>query len=361
MGASGVAGYAAVNAQVRSLYSTMIPFEMWRALCDAADFNSLVLQLKNTVYAPYLSGLNEQELTSRRIVYEIKKHLVSVYTTVLHLVPEQARPLIQQMYRLYEVDNLKAVLRGVMIGETWQKVRFMLFPLGEDASFPFQAMMESTSIESAIEYLRATPYYFPVSHAMERFHAEQSLFPLEVSLDLDYWRELWKNVKRLELRDRNRVMRLIGSVLDENNLTWALRYRHYHHLSEEEIINYTLPFGFHVKDEDIRAIAAGGDAARIIDRAYPVIASDNLLMGKLEKSLPELELQLQRHTQRECREAFSGYPFHAGIPVAYLLLTEMEIQDLTVLLEAKSMNIPVDRFRRYLLISCDLADAKATI
>jgi len=157
------------------------------------------------------------------------------------------------------------------------------------------------------------------------------------------------------------VMRLIGSVLDENNLTWALRYRHYHHLSEEEIINYTLPFGFHVKDEDIRAIAAGGDAARIIDRAYPVIASDNLLMGKLEKSLPELELQLQRHTQRECREAFSGYPFHAGIPVAYLLLTEMEIQDLTVLLEAKSMNIPVDRFRRYLLISCDLADAKATI
>jgi len=44
-----------------------------------------------------------------------------------------------------------------------------------------------------------------------------------------------------------------------NNLMWVIRYKIYHQLSEEEVINYTLPFGYRVRDEDVRAIAAGAD------------------------------------------------------------------------------------------------------
>jgi hypothetical protein len=43
--------------------------------------------------------------------------------------------------------------------------------------------------------------------------------------------------------------------MDMNNLMWVIRYVYYQ-LSEEELINYTLPFGFHVRDEDVRAITA---------------------------------------------------------------------------------------------------------
>ena len=50
---------------------------------------------------------------------------------------------------------------------------------------------------------------------------------------------------------------------------WAIRYRVYHQLSEEELINYTLPFGYHVRDADIRAIAAGDDIAQVVKRIYP--------------------------------------------------------------------------------------------
>ena len=361
MGASGVAGYAAVNAQVRALYSTMLSLETWKELCEASDFNNLIATLKHTVYASYLTGLEQDDRTPRRAVYEIKKQLASAYSTVSFLIPNHVRPLITQLYRLYDVDNLKAVLRGVLIGESWQKVRYTLFPLGDALTFPAQAMTESRNMEAAIEFLRGTPYYFPLSHAMERFNAEQSLFPLEVALDLEYWRELWRDVNRLDPGDKKQALRLIGTVMDENNMMWALRYRMYHHLSEEEIINYTLSTGYHVKDEDIRSIAAAGDATRIIARIYPELADDIALLGNLDQNLPELELRLQRHTLHECREAFSGYPFHAGIPVAYLLLIEMEIQDLTVLMEAKSMQIPADRFRHYLLIDSQSHDQAVTI
>ena len=356
MGGNGVIGYAAIIAQVRALYSTMLTPDVWEKLCEAADFNSSIAILKNTVYGPFLTPLEDKELTPRRVVFEIKKHLADSFSTVSRAIPDQALPLITQLYRLYEVDNLKAVLRGVMIGESWQKVRFTLFPLDDSMHFPAQAMTEAKTVESSVEYLKGTPYYFTLSHAMERFTSEQSLFPLEIALDLDYWRELWRDVNALEATDRKQALRLIGSVLDENNLMWAIRYRVYHNLSEEEIINYTVPFGYHVKDEHIRAIAAGGDAAHIVTHIYPELRDNETLLENLDKNLPELELQLQRYTMKECQEAFSGYPFHVGIPIAYLLLTEMEIQDLTVILEAKSMQISADRFKHYLLFGCQPAD-----
>ena len=64
-----------------------------------------------------------------------------------------------------------------------------------------------------------------------------------------------------------------------NNLMWAIRYRVYHKLSEEEVINYTLPFGYRVKDSDLRAIAAGADVASVITRIYPGIGDISALLS----------------------------------------------------------------------------------
>src|SRR5690606_20536112 len=120
------------------------------------------------------------------------------------------------------------------------------------------------NVPAAVELLKGTPYESAMSFAMKRFSAEQNLFPIEVALDLDYWRRLWAEAKKLSGLDREAATKIVGSLLDMNNLMWAIRYKVYHKLSEEELINYTLPFGFRVRDEDVRAIAAGADVAAIV-------------------------------------------------------------------------------------------------
>ena len=52
---------------------------------------------------------------------------------------------------------------------------------------------------------------------------------------------------------------------------------------------------------------------------------------------------------RQCISAFIGYPFHIGLPLAYLLLSDFEIQDLVVLIEAKSSKLKDEEFRPLLL------------
>ena len=258
------------------------------------------------------------------------------------------RPLLVQLYRSFEVDNLKAVLRGIVTGASWDRVSHVLFPYGPTTVLPAEAMLEAGNVSAAIELLRGTPYHETLVFALERYNLEQSLFVLEVALDLNYWRVLWTQISKLPDQDRGPAMRTLGSLVDVHNLMWAIRYREYHHLTEEEVINYTLPFGYRVKDEAIRAVAAGADISQVVSRIYPGFTDVDVLLQESSNSFQELETRLQRHVASQCRATFSGYPFHIGVPLAYLILNELEIQDLVVLIEAKFTQLPVERFKPFL-------------
>jgi vacuolar-type H+-ATPase subunit C/Vma6 len=346
MSPRGVSAYSQIHATVRALYSTMLTPETWNALVQAQGFDAILNELSKTVYGPYLE-VERDVLTPRRAVYQIRWHLAGVYEKLIRLAPEPARQLLLQLWRLYEVDNLKATLRGIETGASWDQVRHLLSPMAKHITLTtadMERMVQSGDMAQAIERVRHTPYYDTLAHALERYHVERNLFPLEVALDLDYRRGLWQSVDQLQGIDHEQALRTVGTVLDVDNLLWAIRYRAYHHLSEQEIINYTLPFGYQVHDEDIRAIAGGADIAQVVERIYPGIDGLGPLSERPGAGLDALELSLQRHIVETCRAAFRGYPFHIGIPVAYLLLNEHEIRDLTVLIEAKTSHLPIESF-----------------
>ena len=354
--AGGVADYAAISARVRAMSADLLtPQDMVR-LSEAPDFISLFNLLKNTAYGPYLEGLKDKDINPRRVIIQIKGKLAAAFNSVIQMSPVQTRPLVKQLFRYYEIGNLKAVLRGIVTVSTWNtetalwdRVRDVLFPLGAASVLPAQAMVESGSVASAVDLLRGTPYEEVLSFAMKRYSAEQNLFPLEVALDLSFWRRLWSEAQKLTGQDRQHSVRIIGSLLDMNNILWAIRYRVYHKLSEEEIINYTLPFGYRVHDSDIRAIAAGTDAASVVNRIFPGIPDVNALLENPQTGLPKLEVLLKRRVMEECLAAFVGSPFHIGLPLAFLVLHDFEVQDLIVLIEAKSSGMPEEEYRPFLL------------
>jgi V/A-type H+-transporting ATPase subunit C len=353
---AGVSDYAAISARVRAMYAELLtPQDMVR-LSEAQDFQSLFNALKSTSYGPYLEGLKDKDINPKRVITQIKRKLADAFYSVIQMSPVQTRPLVKQLYRYYEIGNLKAVLRGIVTvsswgAETtlWDKVRDVLFPLNSASVLPAQAMIESGSVATAVDLLQGTPYEDALSFAMKRYSSEQNLFPIEVALDLAYWRRLWAEAKKLTGTDREHGVKIIGALLDMNNLMWAIRYKVYHKLSEEEIVNYTLPFGYRVQDSDIRAIAAGADIASVVTRNFPGIPDVSALLENPQEGLPKLEVMLKRQVMKQCLAAFVGSPFHIGIPLAFLVIHDLEVQDLIVLIEAKSSNLPDEEYRPFLL------------
>jgi len=351
MAASGVWGYAAISARVRAMYADLLDPQDFARLSDAPDLPTLISQLKPTAYGPSTEGLKEGEVTPQKLLLQIKGRLADSYNSVIHQAPGNTRSLLLNRYRYYEVDNLKAVLRGILAGADWENIRDILFPFGSLGILPAQAMLETGSIAGAVELLAGTLYEEPLSFAMRRYNVEQNLFSLEVALDLFHWRELWQATKELRGNDRAQAFKIVGALMDMNNLMWVIRYRVYHRLSEEELINYTLPFGFRVRDEDVRAIAAGADIASVVQGVYLGLSDVGALLDEPRRGLPQLEVRLKRHLMDQCISAFIGDPFHIGVPLAFLVLSDLEIQDLTVLIEAKSSGMPEEAYQPYLLRS----------
>ncbi len=60
---------------------------------------------------------------------------------------------------------------------------------------------------------------------------------------------------------------------------------------------------------------------------------------------------------RLCLRAFRGEPFHAGLPLALLRIQEREVQDLTLLIEAKAGYTPRETFLPLLVLRPVLLEA----
>src|SRR5688572_8315613 len=162
--ASGVSGYAAISTRVRAMYADLLTSQDMARLSGSPDFPSLVAALKNTPYGKYLSGLKENDLTPRRVVFAIKSRLSDSFYSVVQQAPNETRSLIKQLYRYFEVGNLKAVLRSIQTVSTWnaeasswERVREVLFPFGSFTTIPAQAMVETGNVGGAVELLKGTP------------------------------------------------------------------------------------------------------------------------------------------------------------------------------------------------------------
>jgi vacuolar-type H+-ATPase subunit C/Vma6 len=351
MSVTSVSTYSMVHATVRALYSKRLGPDTWTALVQAKDLDAVFSILSKTAYS---SHLILKGITPRRAVYQIRKRLADTYEKLIRLMPGEGSQLLLWLWRLYEVDDIKAVLRGIEARASWEQILLLLYPKPKHALLSLETMQRmvlSGDVARAVEFTRHTPYYNALEHAVERYKAERSLFPLEVALDLEHHRRLWESIEGFGDLDRKWALRIVGSMIDMDNLLWAIRYRIYHHLSEEEIINYTLPFGYQVRDEHIRAIAAGADIVEIVKGIYPKIPIAERLDDESTagRSLQALELTLQRRIAIQCRAAFIGDPFHIGIPLGYLMLSEYEIKDLTVLIEAKASQLPIETFERIMV------------
>ena len=78
MASGGVSGYAAINARVRVMYATLFTTADLNSFAEAADLDSLIALLKNTVYGPYLDRVKDKEITPRQAVFQIKSRLADV-------------------------------------------------------------------------------------------------------------------------------------------------------------------------------------------------------------------------------------------------------------------------------------------
>ncbi len=347
--------YAGANARMRALLAGLLTDEQWRDLVRADSPESVLSLLKASSYGDIFGQFQGMDGVSlERVERLLAGRAAENCLKVMALTRTAARALLFTWWQHFELENLKAVFRGVEQGLSPDVMRDFLIPLQGPSPLPWEALLHETTIRGLVDLLADTHYVNPLRNALPLYERGYSLFALEVAVDIRYYRDIAAGILRLQGDEQKEVRHLLGYYLDMLNILWAFRYRVYYQMSAEEIVNFTLWHTFHTDVQLVRDIALGATPAEVVERVWGVGTLDLSPLAQYDSEadmLPVLELILYRHWRHRAKAQLSGYPFRLAALLGYLILEELEIQDLVTLLEAKGMGWPPEHIREHLLRS----------
>lgn len=351
---SAILKYAAAGTQIRALYSRLLDDATWHDLTVSKGLAETLTRLRGTAYAELISDEGRPG-SLETIESRLTGRAAANTRRAMTFIDGAAHELVGVWFRHFELENLKAVFRATDQNMDPEAIRRFLVPLGDHSTLPWEALLHESSVSALIERLANTHYINPLRAAYRMYQRDHSMFPIEVALDIRYYRDVAAAMDQLHGAERAEAVRLVGTRLDMLNILWALRYRVYYHLSVEEIVNYTLWHTVHTDVDMIREIALGAHPGEIIERIWGAQAIDLAELADFERDearlLPRMELLLERYWRRLAWRELHSSPFHLGSVLGYVTLQEIEILDLITLLEAKGMGWSYERVSQHLIRS----------
>ncbi|TAK32739.1 MAG: hypothetical protein EPO21_14725 [Chloroflexota bacterium] len=336
----GVFVYSRSQALTRALLGNLLDDAQIKGLANADDLVGTVRILRGTTYGPWLEGPEFETLPGAERALDTST--VDAYERIRDSLTGPSRALIVGLARRVELLNLLAVLRALVRGRNTDEVANLWVDLGDMATLPREALLRATDVFEVARLVERTPYGPALHHALDRYRQERSLFPLEMSLQLDYYGRLWDLAERLMAQDRSSALRLLGLWYDLVNIEWVIRFRLLYQLSPEELFNYTLPHGRLIDSQTLRHMATASSLAEIVE-VLPALYQH--LLTSVTRGTDELwrvGVALGRGLRRAARSELLGYPFRISLQVAYVWLKEIEVRDLKTILEAKQYQKPAE-------------------
>jgi len=322
--------YAAANARVRVLLGTLLGRRGLEALCGYPTTAAVLDALSRTAYGRALSGAHPPERA-------LSRRLIEVAQALLPLLEMPERALIRRYLLHHEVTNLKLVIRCVHRQLSPSEIEPRLVSLAGIATIDPVALAAAGDLHRLADQLRGTAYEHAVRGALHRVDAAGP-FAIEVALDLDFYDTLWAAAARLRPSDAACARRVLGILFDIVNLAWIATYRDALGLAPEEILNYTLREGRWLTLPLRRALAeerSGAWSAILARTPYAALLAD-----VSQRGFDLVAVRLWRVLAGEVQRLLTGYPFHIGVPLGFLLAQEIELRDLRVVLTAQHLGMP---------------------
>ncbi len=332
--------YALINAKVRARLSELLAPETISRLADARDVPEFYGVLQGTLYEHVLAR-PEVSLDPRVAEKLLVEQEVQWHVELLKDLRGSAKALIELLLEKYEIENIKTALR-IREGDRGAEDLRYIIRKELPHSLPYQSIAEAASIEDVLPYFISTPYLGPVKAVLDDYKQRGTLFPVEIALEIDFYKRLREAVDRLDRADRRIAHRLIGLEIDMKNISWLIRLKFYYSIPSGNLGDYNIPGGFRFTGDRLRqafmADSMKDVLATVLDSSFRPVAE--LLRREEELSkLYLLEIILWSYLMHEAKRTLGGFPFTIGTVLSYLILKRTEIRNLITILNGKLLNL----------------------
>lgn len=332
--------YSLVNAKVRARLSRLLPPDAIARLADARDVPEFYGALQGTLYEQVLAkpevALDPRVAEKLLVEQEAQWHI-----ELLKDLRGPGKHLIELILEKYEIENVKTALR---VREGNRGGEDLAYIVRKDLphSLPYQSIAEAASIEETLPYFIATPYLVPIKAVLDDYRQRGTLFPIEIALEIDYYKRLRAAVERLDRADKRVAKRLIGLEIDMKNIGWLIRLKFYNDIPAGDLAEYHIPGGYRLTGERLKTAFMADTMKDVLgaalDSSFRPVAE---LMRREEEisKLFLLEIILWSYLVSEAKRTLGGFPFTIGTVLSYLILKRTEIRNLITILNGKVLKL----------------------
>lgn len=295
----------------------------------------------DTIIEQYdLQGVVNRRLPPQNMSLAIDRALLGQllyeYSVLLRPLQDAQRNFLMHWARKFELFNLKALIRGKLHDLSIAEIERDLHQLPSPFHAAHDALLQAENLQELLRILDHGPFAF-VTHQTRQASGENSLdlFTVDAGIDRAYYAGLAQRLHRVAEPDRTQLSRLVGLMLDRQNLLWLLRYRFVYRLNPGETYYLLVPAGRQLDRRTLLTLCNLETIEEVLqqlpDRLRQLLhGTDSLLQiaQRVDRSVREEALRLVRHS-----------PSPVTRCLAYLVMRQRDLKRLFAILQGKILGL----------------------
>jgi V/A-type H+-transporting ATPase subunit C len=331
------ATWAYIVARTKVMKSRLLKAEDFRKLLNM-DFDEIVRFLEETEYKKEIDEMGYKYTGPRLLDYALYSNLAKTYRKILQVSFGEAKYLVGEYLKKWDIWNLINVLRGKSARIEPEVIEETFVPAGELSADYLKSLLVK-EIEEIVKEFEGTLYYPALSKI--------GTAPMNVVED-----ELYKTYYRrlLDIPQREFETKLfvnfIRMEIDIKNIKTILRLK-VDDAGIDEIMERIIPGGFEITEDEARKLVA-----MPLDELLKSLEGYWFWKGIEAEitDLAEVEVEFDRVWIQTIAKRASNYPLSVLPVLQYIVLKKVEVDNLRVLGWGKWQGLPNEEIERQMVI-----------
>jgi V/A-type H+/Na+-transporting ATPase subunit C len=272
------------------------------------------------------SRLVEQALL-QRTMYEL--------SVLLRPLSGRTRGLLLYWPRKFELYNLKTLIRGKLNNLGMEEIRDNLHDLPENIRLPHETLLQAENVLEMLRQLEQGPYAMIARQARHVYAEKNEGFSLDAAIDRLYYTGMMRHMNMANSSDKHGAQKLIGLMIDRQNILWLMRYRLVYQFSSSEAYYLLIPNGGRIRRTSLMELANLDGLEAIIDHLpspYRKILMD-------VQNITQVRQRLDFFVSLEMRKLMRYSPDAMISALSYLIARDMDLMRLYAIIQSRLLQM----------------------
>jgi len=342
---SGMFKYSHLSAKIRAMRGKMLTKKDFEDMIVKNNVKDIALFLKNhTYYSDGLQDLDENDVHRGHIEVLLYRAEISDALKIARYIKGDHKKIYRFFYRKQEIEDLKKMLRTLLTGKGLKSIDRKRLFISKYSVIDFNKALETTTIQELIDTIKHTNFY-PILKPLIKGENDIDLFAAEMALDMYYYTKLFEGLEKyVSGKDKEAFRFLFGIEADIKNIILIYRGKKYYSTGKEKIYPYLIPAHYKLKKDQIDKMINAKNAEEVIK-----IVNSTYYGNILSDSVSDWEDNCREYILRTQEKNMRLFPFTIAPIIAYIFEKEMEIHNITTVIEGVRYSLNPEDIKKRLI------------